>query len=186
MRELLEKTDINYLHFGIAQALAWTGILLRYGVSTTGLIYGLFGSILVLISFIDAKTYIIPNELNLLILLIAVGTTLIWREPSIWSRIGGFFVISLPMLLIAMIVAGAFGGGDIKMMAASGFLLGLKVTAVAGFIGIVIGGCYGIYLLRIRKAGKGTQMPFGPSLCCGIYIALLYGETLANWYIGLL
>mgnify|MGYP000007196559 FL=1 len=81
---------------------------------------------------------------------------------------------------------GAIGGGDIKLMFGAGFFLGAKLTVVAAFIGILLGGGFGALLLAQKKANRKSQFAFGPFLCIGIAIAMFFGETIADWYMGLL
>ena len=85
-----------------------------------------------------------------------------------------------------IIVPGGFGGGDIKLMFGAGFFLGAKLTVVAAFIGILLGGGFGALLLAQKKANRKSQFAFGPFLCIGITIAMFFGETIADWYMGLL
>ena len=77
---------------------------------------------------------------------------------------------------------GAFGGGDIKLMAAAGLFLGWQHTLLAMFFGILGGGFYGMYLLAARKADKKDHFAFGPFLCVGIVLALLFGDPVLAWY----
>jgi leader peptidase (prepilin peptidase)/N-methyltransferase len=133
-------------------------------------------------------TQYIPPELN--ILLAVVGVISIWTLPgaSIVQRIIGVFVISLPLILIVLVVPDGFGGGDIKLMAAAGVLLGWKGNVIAFFIGLVLGGIYGIYLLSTRKKGKKEHFAFGPFLSIGIAVSMYAGtgEYLMNQYIGII
>ena len=80
----------------------------------------------------------------------------------------------------------AFGGGDIKLMAAAGLFLGWQNTLLAMFFGIVFGGIYGIYLVAAKKAGKKDHFAFGPFLCAGIVIAMLFGGPVLEWYCAFL
>ena len=41
-------------------------------------------------------------------------------------------------------------------------------------------------LLAQKKANRKSQFAFGPFLCIGIAIAMFFGETIADWYMGLL
>lgn len=68
------------------------------------------------------------------------------------------------------------GGGDIKLMAAAGFLLGWRLNLAAFFTGLFSGGVYGSFLLLSGKGGRKDSMAFGPFLCLGIALAILLGE----------
>lgn len=145
----------------------------------------LFAAILIVIGWIDWDTMTIPNSLVISVMICALPFLVISTEIMVWERLVGFVVISVPMLLLAMAISGAFGGGDIKLMAASGLILGFKNNIVAMFIGVLIGGIYGIYLLRTKKVEKKGHMPFGPFLCVGCYLAALFGGEIIQWYLGL-
>lgn len=103
-----------------------------------------------------------------------------------WLEVLGGVIVSLPMLLLALVVPGGFGGGDIKLMFGAGFFLGARLTVVAAFLGILLGGGFGALLLAAKKADRKTRFAFGPFLCIGIAAAMFFGERLADWYIGLL
>ena len=80
----------------------------------------------------------------------------------------------------------AFGGGDIKLMAAVGLFLGWQNTLLAMFLGILGGGLYGIWLLAAKRADKKDHFAFGQFLCAGIVIAMLFGEPILQWYCAFL
>lgn len=113
-----------------------------------------------------------------------VGTLL---SPAGWlPRLIGAFCVSVPMLLLCLAIDGAFGGGDIKLMAAAGLFLGWQNTLLAMFLGILGGGLYGIWLLAAKRADKKDRFAFGPFLCAGIVIAMLFGEPILQWYCAFL
>jgi leader peptidase (prepilin peptidase)/N-methyltransferase len=89
--------------------------------------------------------------------------------------------VSVPLLLINLIARDAFGGGDIKLMAAAGFLLGWQGALLATCIGMLVGGAYAAWLIAIKKKGRKEHFPFGPALCMGIATALFFGTTLMDW-----
>jgi len=143
-------------------------------------------TILLAISIIDYHTSEIPNALVIAIIPLAIAAIWVWSEVSLLSRGIGFLSISLPMLLAAMAISGAFGGGDIKLMAVCGFLLGWQNTILAFFIALLLGGGWAIYLMVSGKRKRGQQMVFGPALCVGVFLSILYGNEIVNWYISLI
>jgi|GEM_PF-424172 len=104
---------------------------------------------------------------------------------AITPHIIGFFVISVPMLLLALIKNGAFGGGDIKLMAAVGLMLGWQHIILAFFMALLIGGLYAALLLVSKRRDRKDMMVFGPALCVGIFVSMLYGDIIINWYLRL-
>ena len=122
-----------------------------------------------------------------LLALAVCGAVSVLLSPADWlPHIIGALCVSVPMFLLCLVIDGAFGGGDIKLMAAAGLFLGWQHTLLAMFFGIVFGGMYGIYLLAAKKAGKKDHFAFGPFLCAGIVIAMLFGEPVLEWYCAFL
>ena len=134
----------------------------------------LFFLVLFLAAVFDIRKRIIPDWMPFLI----ARVSLIPSEPVYLT---GLFV-ALP-LLIAGITVGGIGGGDIKLMFAAGFLLGWKATVVGFFIGLILGGIYGVICLVRRSHGKNDHFAFGPFLSVGLAIALFCGNIIMNHYI---
>lgn len=142
--------------------------------------------IFVVISISDWRTHKIPDRWNAGILLVAVLLALVDSSVSWQERILGMFAVSVPMACLLFFVPGSFGGGDIKLMAVCGLILGWPRIAAAGFLSVVTGGCYAIWLLATRRAGRSDHFAFGPFLAVGVVLSLLYGDQLLAWYLGFL
>lgn len=142
-----------------------------------------FFAILTVIALVDMDTMEIPDGFIVAVLVIGVVSFFTMPELHFVERIVGFFSVSLFLLLIALIIPGAFGGGDIKLMAAAGLIMGWKLNVLALFIAILGGGFYGIILLARKKKGRKDHFAFGPFLCLGLAISLLWGAELINWYL---
>lgn len=156
-----------------------------YGLSWDTLVVFAVFMLLLTITMIDFDTMTIPNGL-IIALIVPVGIfTVLHPEVSLVSRGIGFFIVSLPMYLLTVLIPDCFGGGDIKLIAVAGFLLGWKLTLLAFFISVLIGGGYAVYLLISRKTKKDAHIAFGPYLCAGIMVSLLYGEELIQAYLSL-
>lgn len=147
----------------------------RFGFNPAGFnILALFG-VLAMISLIDLERREIPDRLNILVCMLGFLSN--WTVGGIsWqSRMIGFFCVSLPMLLLSVLTGGGFGGGDVKLMAASGIFLGWQQNLTAVCLAFFLGGIYGIWLLLSQKAGRRDSFAFGPFLCTGIILVLLIG-----------
>lgn len=176
------------LHYPIVEATcAFLGVIcfLRFGIDLKLIIVFFVTVILFAISLIDFNTFEIPNSLLIAIIPFSTCAIWVWYDILLLERIIGFFIISLPMLLLALIIEGAFGGGDIKLMAVCGFLLGWKNTLLAFFIALLLCGIYVIYLLIRKRTKRGEHIAFGPYLCTGIVAALFYGTEIINFYLNL-
>lgn len=183
---------VRYLCVEVLGGLLALGCTWRYGAALA-LPGGLFGmsweallalcvcGILLSIALIDAETQTIPDRLNLALGVCGVLSVLL--APAQWpSHLIGALCVSVPMFLLCLVIDGAFGGGDIKLMAAAGLFLGWQHTLLAMFFGILGGGLYGMYLLAAKKADKKDHFAFGPFLCVGIGLAMLFGTPVLDWY----
>lgn len=98
--------------------------------------------ILLVVALIDWDTQIIYNRFHIIIAILAAAQIFLVPEHGIGDRLIGALIVSVPMLVLALIVPGAFGGGDIKLMAASGLFLGMDAIVCAMFFGLLSGGGY--------------------------------------------
>jgi len=154
----------------------------RYEINLMSVIAFGAAVILLAVALIDLSTKDIPN--GLVLALIPFITGAVWAQPevSLLSRGVGFLVVSLPMFILALTISGAFGGGDIKLMAFCGLLLGWQNTILAFFISVITAGSISIALVSRGKIRRGAHIAFGPHLCAGTMVALLYGKEIISWY----
>lgn len=146
----------------------------------------LFLALLSIISSVDIATMEIPNTFVIAALVLGIISIFTMPGTSLPSRILGMFVVSVPLLLITLLIPGAFGGGDIKLMAACGLFLGTKLTLLSFTFAVLTGGLYGIWLLVMKKKRGKEHFAFGPFLCLGMAAALFIGDKVWYWYVGLL
>lgn len=155
----------------------------RFGFSAAALLCAAVSLGLFCLTLIDWKTMEIPDTVQLILAALAIISVFVF-PLSLKERIIGFFIISLPLLLINLLVAEAFGGGDIKLMAICGFMLGWKNIVLAMFIGLITGSVWGIYLIATKKTKEERHMPFGPFLAVGIWTAMLWGKEIIYFYLS--
>jgi leader peptidase (prepilin peptidase)/N-methyltransferase len=86
--------------------------------------------------------------------------------------------------LLALVYRGGMGGGDIKLMAATGLFLGPYVLFDL-FVGVLLGSISGIYLIAVKGRSRKDLIPFGPFLVMGAYATLLWGERAVGAYLKL-
>lgn len=178
-----EPISIRYPLVELFAGLMAILIFAVYGFSFQWLVVFSAGAILICITLIDFDTMTIPNGLVLALMAPALLSFFFFPQLGILSRVIGIVVISLPMLILVLFIPDAFGGGDIKLMAVAGFMLGWGNTLLAAFIGLLLGGAVAVSLLA-RKT-KDKHMAFGPYLCIGIMTALLFGDIIIQWYFSL-
>lgn len=151
-------------------------------------IYCLVISALIVLSFIDLRTNTIPIGINIFILVMGISAVLVkyfWFGRSadvVVDHAIGFFAISLFLLLLFYASRGrGIGGGDIKLMAAVGLLLGWELVILAFFTGCILAAI--IHPIRMRVNRLSRVLAFGPYLSAGIVIALFYGKQIIDWYL---
>ena len=153
-----------------------------HGLTPMVFIYFLLFALLTIIAFVDLDTMEIPPSLNYMILGLGVISIFLQPEVTIVERLIGFVCVSGFLLLLTLLIPGAFGGGDMKLMAAAGFLLGWKGILTGFIIGLFVGAIIGVLQIVLKQKGGKEHMPFGPSLCMGLVAAVLYGNMIVEWY----
>ena len=134
----------------------------EYGITVVYLM------ILCRIAYADWKYQIIEPWIHIGILTLACMEMLFRVGVSVQERCLGAVVIAVPMLVLTVLLKGGFGGGDIKLMAVSGFLNGVKVITYAGMLGIILSGIYVSMMLAAGKMGRKDSFALGPFLVMGI------------------
>lgn len=150
-----------------------------------GILRTAFFIVLLTASYQDIKKMEIKDGCHAAIVLLAVAAMLLDRNTGIASRLLGALCVSAPMLALTLALPGAFGGGDIKLMAAAGLFLGWKSTVISAVLAVFAAGAYGLYIRMIKKAGRGQCFPFGPFLCAGMAAAVLWGKELWEFWLKL-
>lgn len=154
------------------------------GMNLSSGVMCLMTSALIVLSVIDWRTYEIPVAINIFLGILGVASVIL--EPdAVLSHLMGAVCVSGILLVIYLLSGGrAIGGGDIKLMAACGLILGWQQIILAFFLGCIIGSV--IHLIRIRVSGAGHMLAMGPYLSAGIFIAALWGNSWIHWYMGML
>ena len=130
--------------------------------------YGCLPDDLCRIAYADWKYQIIEPWTHIGILTLACMEMLFRVGVSVQERCLGAVVIAVPMLVLTVLLKGGFGGGDIKLMAVSGFLNGVKIITYAGMLGIILSGIYVSMMLAAGKMGRKDSFALGPFLVMGI------------------
>ncbi len=166
----------------VSFAVAW----LSFGSILTAIKMAVLFALLIAIAFIDLDHQIIPDVLVLSIFLWGLFWQIVMAPISWWQAAGGFLLGGGILFLTAVISRGGMGGGDIKLLAAAGFILGPVQTGIALFVSVLIGSVVGIVLIvkKIRK--RKEYIPFGPFLALGIAVSVLWGQRLLSAYLRLI
>lgn len=139
------------------------------GLNVESGIYSLLASALLVLSVIDFRTYEIPFGINVFIFILACIHMLLdlarWKDYVI-----GFFAVSAFLYLLYLLSKGRFiGGGDIKLMAAAGMMLGWKAIIIAFVMGCILGSV--IHLLLHETDKRGSCVSNGTVLSSRYFIS---------------
>lgn len=148
----------------------------------TALLSGaLFVLILIAAAVRDIRTRTIPDRYSAAICLLALGSLFSASQISPASRFAGALCVSVPMLMLTVLRPGALGGGDIKLMAAGGMFLGWRGAILSIFLAVLTGGVACMFLLLTSRETRKDTIIFGPFLCLGLILTLLFGDDLLKW-----
>jgi len=161
-----------------------------FGLSLNFVFYSFLISILLVISIIDYREQIIPDGLVLTML----GSTIIYKaliysfytmNITLLDGILGFLIAGLFFLLITLVSNGGMGGGDIKLIAVLGLILGLKKVWLCILLAFVLGGIISIFLLAFKIKTRKDPIPFGPFIVLGFLMTVLFGDWFIYWYLNM-
>jgi leader peptidase (prepilin peptidase)/N-methyltransferase len=181
-RKCKAKLSVQYPLVEGLNGIAYVLITYELGVNVESLLYCLLTSALIVLSVIDFRTYEIPLGINIFIL--ALGLIRVLTDIRNWQTyLVGLCAVSIVLAILYYATKGrAIGGGDVKLMAACGLLLGWKLIILAFLLGCVLGAV--IHVIRMKVSGSGHVLALGPYLSMGVFIAAVWGNPMISWYLG--
>lgn len=174
------KRIARYFLVELTGGVSMTGCAIVYGcgkmgvISLRGAVFFIYLGILFVIALVDWHIQMIYDRFHIMILILAVLDFILYPEMGIATKLTGMGIISVPMLVLALAIPGAFGGGDIKLMSVSGLLIGGASMICAMCIGIITGGAYVTLMLVRKRLNKTDQFAFGPFLAFGLATAIFW------------
>ncbi|MFZ6674930.1 prepilin peptidase [Undibacterium sp. Xuan67W] len=171
---------------------ALSGYLIwHFGSGVAGLGAVVFAWLLIAMTFIDADTQLLPDDLTLpllwLGLLINLHGTFASLHDAVIGAVAGYLALwSIYWLFKLATGKEGMGYGDFKLLAALGAWMGWTMLPVIILLSSVVGAIVGISLIVLAKMGKNNPIPFGPYLAGAGLIALIWGKTLSQQYLGIL
>lgn len=192
-------------------ALLWLASVMVFGPTLTALRVAVFVTILLGVAVTDAKHYLIPDGFTVFGFIWVIITAFIGLFVQTTSPFAGPYdaLIGAFAGAGAIAVAGwlgevalkreAMGFGDVTLMAVAGAALGPNRALLTIFIGAALGLVVfvGVVLpfMKLRRQevsvadheGEGAELPripFGVFLAPAAIVALLYGDTMIQWYIS--
>lgn len=189
-RKCRAPISIRYPLVETLTSLAFAAVFHRFGLSWTTLEYTYFVWALIVVSFIDVDHMILPDVFTLSGVVIGLAGAAINPERSFLSSlvgtlIGGGFLWLIAYLYYVYRKEEGMGGGDIKLLAWIGAILGWKAVPFVILCSSVVGSLVGILVALRSSAGLKSVIPFGPYLAIAAVLYMLGGDVIGAWYIGL-
>ena len=169
----------------LTAALA-VGLYLQYGLTWRWAIYAVLAFALVVSTFVDLSHRIIPDEITKPgIVLGLIASALLPSLHGVTSHVQGFLHGALGALVGggSLYLTGLFGdwlfkkesmgGGDVKLLAMAGSVLGWQLAVLTFFIAPVL--ALGPGLVLMARKGDHT-IPYGPFLAVGLLVSMVWGS----------
>jgi len=180
------------LRYPIVEILTMGLFLLHYavfGVTALFVVRLLFACALVVLFAIDLEHQILPDVITLPGIVAGVICSLA-LPPGVVSSLAGMVAGGGILFVIAEVWSRlrnveAMGFGDVKMLAMVGAVLGLELVIVTFVLSSFLGGIAGVVLVVSGRGTMASKVPFGTFLAAAALLASLWGERLAEWYVGL-
>lgn len=168
----------------LASGILFALIAWRFGLSLMTLWGVLYACFLILMAITDLESQRILNA----VVFPALGLALI-ASPFTPGRtavsliLGGVLAFGTTFLL-AVLIPGGMGMGDVKLATFVGLIVGFPQIAFVLLLAFVLGGAIAGGLLLSRHLHRGDRIAFGPFLTLAALVGLLYGPNLLQWWIG--
>ena len=193
-RSCKAKISVIYPLIELAAAALFLFMFYHFGLTLEFLLAIAFIAVLLPISVIDVRHYIIPNVLiaSGLVLGLVTVCAIAYQRADVWyllTRLIGVVAGWAVLWLIAVIGSAilrkkAMGGGDIKLMALIGLFLGawpqlVMVIAFSALTGAIVGSA----LILSGRKNRQSPIPYGPFLAGAAVLVLLWGDRLWDMYL---
>ena len=171
--------------------LLTTLLVWRLGSGWAGLAALFFLYSLIAMTFIDADTQLLPDDLTYPLLwaglLVNLNGTFVPLHDAVVGAAAGYLALwSIYWLFKLATGKEGMGYGDFKLLAALGAWLGWAMLPTIILLSSVVGALVGIGLIVFARHGRNNPIPFGPYLAAAGLIAMLYGNSISAFTLGLL
>ncbi|RFU65879.1 prepilin peptidase [Peribacillus glennii] len=138
--------------------------------------------LLMIIFVTDIAYMLIPDKILLFFAVVFLFMRIFLPLDPWWDSLLGAAVGFGLLLLIAVISKGGMGGGDIKLFALLGFVLGTKLVLLSFMAATFLGAFYGVIGILSGFIKRKHPIPFGPFIVVGTLAAYFFGDSILNWY----
>lgn len=197
-RSCKQKISKRYIFIEILNALLWvacflvnTDIVFKNNNNDYVLLASscISCSALICVFCSDLETMIIPDQLQITILIMGLismfSNSVNAKDKVIGFLIGGGFFASVYYISLFIKKKECLGFGDVKLMAVSGLLLGTYNTILTIILSSVIGAIILLIVNFSKKEGINKEYPFAVFIVPACIVAMFFGEPIITWYMSL-
>jgi len=182
--------SIRYALVEILMSVLFAGLYFKFGFSWLLLEYTVLVFGLVTVSFIDFDHMILPDVFTLSGIVLGLFGAALNPLREFWPAVGGFLLGGGSLWAVATVYAvfrkqEGMGGGDIKLLAWIGAVLGWTSVPFVIISSSLFGSLVGLALLLRNRQDFSRAIPFGPYLAAGAIIFIFCGQEISDWYISL-
>lgn len=185
-----EKFSLRYPLVEFLMAVFFAMVVFQYGIRWLTLEYLILVFGLVSVAFIDFDHMILPDEITLGGLIIGLIGAALNPERSFLEAVFGVLFGGGILWLVAYIYfiftgREGLGGGDIKLLAWLGALLGWRSIPFIILSSSIVGSVIGLIISNKNQNSLKTMIPFGPFLALGALLYILGLKSVGIWYLQL-
>ncbi|MGD8991451.1 MAG: prepilin peptidase [Desulfobacterales bacterium] len=190
-RHCAARISFRYPLIEFISGIFAVGVFLEYGLSFEALIYYTFIATLLVITFIDIDHQIIPDVISLPGIPIFLAASFALPDIKLVESILGILIGGGSLWIVAQLYyvltrKEGMGGGDIKLLAMMGAIIGWKGVLFTIFVASAIGTVVGMLVMLKTRTSMKLKVPFGPFLAIGAIAYIFCGPQLIAWYFNLL
>ncbi|MCK4556317.1 MAG: prepilin peptidase [Candidatus Aminicenantes bacterium] len=184
------RIPLSYFLVEILTPLSFVLLYLHYSLSFHFFASCFFASAMIVLGFIDFYHMIIPDEITLPGLVLALVYSFFRDDLNLTQALigavtgAGFLLLVYGTYYLVRKKEG-LGMGDVTMMLLLGAYLGWRQTLFTLILASFVGAVVGVVVIFSRKKDFQYSLPFGTFLAPAAYVALLWGEKILRWYLGL-
>ncbi|HIQ14954.1 MAG TPA: prepilin peptidase [Leucothrix sp.] len=188
------KISIQYPVLEILTTLVSVFVAWNFGFGWQTLAALLFTWVLILLSMIDAKTMLLPDNLTLPLMWFGIAVNyhglFVDLQSSVLGAMFGYLSLWSLFHLFKLITGkDGMGYGDFKILAAIGAWGGWQILPFTVFAASTLGAIIGILLIVIQRNKESQPIPFGPWLALAGFIGFIWRDeiiTTMGRYFGLM
>ena len=184
------KISLRYPLVELLTALLSMAVAWHFGFGWEALGGLLLTWALIALSLIDYDTQLLPDVITIPLiwagLLFSLGYVFVSPEVSIIGAIAGYLSLWSVYYLFKLATGKeGMGFGDFKLLSALGAWLGWELLPVIILLSSLAGAVLGLTLIALKKHTHDKPIPFGPYLAIAGWVAMLWGETITEFYLSI-